>query len=211
MLSHPKFGMYREDTDTKTNCECCNKYYPTLLQAEENYYKTINEPINWTLLNNLLVDFLAGKEFEYDFAKIAFKDCNFGIRYEDFFPRQNNQFIISRCSDILFGFLALEDVTFSVTVNQSTFNYKLKKGEFQFVINNEYPLIMCSIPYHDIFISSIDCIKVVVGALWKGRQRLICTTNIYSNLYFSEGGYFKEGTINILTDFTNIEKFKLNI
>ena len=206
MLSHPKFGEYREETDTKTHCKCCGHYYPTLKEAEEHYYNTINEPINWTLLNELLIDFLAGKEFEYDFAKIAFKDCNFGIKYEDYFPREDNKIIIPRISDILFGFLATEDVSFSITVNSITFDYTLKKGEFQFVINNEYPLILVSIPYHDVFISSIENIKVVVGSLWKGRTKLCLTTNIYDNEYYSTGGFFYKG-ITSNNEITKINKF----
>ncbi len=124
------------------------------------------------------------------------------INYNEYYKKQGYYNQIDRTADVLVGYYALNDVTFKNEIGEYEEIIEIKKNEFKYAIDNQYPLCFISLCFHECKISPIsgdlnDLVPIQV-AFDTISRRIIWEADKYYEInnqyYLSQWGMFNKKT-----------------
>lgn len=162
-----------EDTpELERMCKCCRKRYLTKKESEE-YHRRIFEKNLSPLFNQIDTD--TKRRFEYktlmdipdseynDIFKLFFKDKPYGLRIDKLVISWDNTLSVSRSGDICIGFIALEDVKFTLSLGNLSYTYIMQKNEFKYAFYDTFMINLVGLQYYVIYVSPMDIKDKVIA------------------------------------------------
>lgn len=157
----------------KRYCKCCGVKYLTEYEKQQVKNEVINinvthviqdiykEVQNRFMKNNSIESFLSDKEKKFKFNFIVDK-LAFGFELSTIYYF-DNEYTISHRGDILVGFYAKNEVSFTLRINDFIISkYNLKKNQFVWAYDNKYVIPLISLQYTKIFVENYENLNDIV-------------------------------------------------